>query len=103
MGGTVQCLKILQDDSSHFHNALEKWRELNLSPAFIKFADKAEPLSASMPLLVHHWREVVDAWFVAVDIADDEALKPLLECVYLVSILSVHPNHSMQPSSTIVA
>lgn len=34
-----------------------------------------------MPLLVHHWKEVVELWLEAVDSADDEGLKALLECV----------------------
>jgi U3 small nucleolar RNA-associated protein 20 len=34
-----------------------------------------------MALLVHHWKDVMDLWLVAVDGADDEALKPLLEYV----------------------
>ena len=34
-----------------------------------------------MPLLLYHWKEVLELWLEAVDSADDEGLKPLLECV----------------------
>ena len=34
-----------------------------------------------MPLLLHNWRHVVELWLAAVDAADDEALRALLEYV----------------------
>lgn len=46
-------------------------------------------MSASMPLLVHHWREIVDFWLEAVDGAGDEALKPLLEYVIILVCLLI--------------
>jgi U3 small nucleolar RNA-associated protein 20 len=76
------CLHIpLQDQESYFHEALDRWRELNLSPAFVQFARQTATLSASLPLLLHHWKDVVEAWETAISVADDEAMKPLLECV----------------------
>jgi U3 small nucleolar RNA-associated protein 20 len=71
----------LQDNQSHFYEALEHWRQLNLSPAFVKFAGRADGLSASMPLLVHNWKEILELWLEAIKDADDEALRALLECV----------------------
>jgi U3 small nucleolar RNA-associated protein 20 len=38
--------------SSHFYASLTHWRQLNLSPAFLSFAGKAEGLSASMGMLL---------------------------------------------------
>ncbi|CAL1711913.1 unnamed protein product [Somion occarium] len=67
------------DNSSHFHEALVHWRELNLTAAFTQFAYAVDGLSASMPLLLHHWQEVVKLWIGAVDRADDEGQKPLLD------------------------
>jgi U3 small nucleolar RNA-associated protein 20 len=32
-----------------------------------------------MPLLVHHWKDIVQLWLSALDSADDEALVALLE------------------------
>jgi U3 small nucleolar RNA-associated protein 20 len=58
---------------------------LNLSPAFTVFVRKAEPLAASLPLLLHHWNDIADLWLTAVDNADDEAMRPLLECARVLS------------------
>jgi len=71
----------LQDNDSHFHEALDHWRQLNLAPSFIQFAKKADGLSASMPLLLHNWREVYELWLEAFQSADDEGLRALLEWV----------------------
>ncbi|KAI0002265.1 hypothetical protein BJV74DRAFT_765571, partial [Russula compacta] len=67
------------DDESHFCEAIEHWRQLNLSPAFVRFATDVASISASMPLLVHHWSDIIQLWLQALDSADDEALVPLLE------------------------
>jgi hypothetical protein len=68
-----------QDDQSHFQVALEQWRQLNLASAFLQFANKSEPLSASLPLLLHNWEAVVDLWIGATNEADLESKQPLLE------------------------
>ncbi|KAI0364815.1 hypothetical protein BV20DRAFT_955505 [Pilatotrama ljubarskyi] len=67
------------DNDSHFHEALLHWQELNLAPAFLKFARDADMLSASMPLLLHNWKDIVDLWLGALDKSDDEGLKALLD------------------------
>ena len=72
-----------QDNQSHFYVSLQQWRRLNLSPAFIQFANKVDTLSVSIPLLLHNWREVSDLWQAAVVTAEDEALRALLEYLYL--------------------
>ena len=41
-----------------------------------------------MALLVHHSKEVVELWLAAMDKADEEALKALLECVYALCLSS---------------
>ncbi|KAI0782968.1 armadillo-type protein [Abortiporus biennis] len=69
----------IEENSSHFHEALEHWRELNLSPAFIQFASKADALSASLPLLLHNWQQIIELWMGAISAADDEALKAVLD------------------------
>ncbi|KIJ13504.1 hypothetical protein PAXINDRAFT_100613 [Paxillus involutus ATCC 200175] len=69
----------IADNESHFYVSLQQWRQLNLSLAFVQFANKADPLSVSMPLLLHNWREIVELWETAVDAADDEALRALLD------------------------
>ena len=62
------------------------WQELNLAPTFIKFAQDAEPLSASMPLLLHNWKEVVELWLAALEKSDDEGLKAILEYVLFIFV-----------------
>lgn len=76
-------LNAYKDDESHFHQALEHWRQLNLSQSFLQFANKAGPMSASMPLLLHNWKEIVDCWIGCLEGSDDEGLRPLLEYVSL--------------------
>ncbi|TFK68467.1 hypothetical protein BDN72DRAFT_821164 [Pluteus cervinus] len=71
--------QIFNDDDSHFHQALEHWKQLNLSHGFLSFASKAGPLSASMPLLVHNWKEIVEYWILALRSSDDEGFRPLLD------------------------
>ena len=73
--------RLLQDNDSHFHEALDHWRQLNLSPSFISFANKADSLSASMPLLLHNWKDIYALWLEAFESADDEGFRVLLECV----------------------
>jgi U3 small nucleolar RNA-associated protein 20 len=58
---------------------LEHWRQLNLAPSFIKFANHVDPLSLSMPLLLHHWKDIVERWEEAMDSTNDEGLRALLE------------------------
>ena len=74
---------ILQDNDSHFHQAIDHWRQLNLAPSSIQFMNKADSLSASMPLLLHHHGQIVELWITALDAGDNEALKALLEYVSL--------------------
>ncbi|KAF7374911.1 DRIM domain-containing protein [Mycena sanguinolenta] len=69
----------LEDHESHFYASLEHWQQLNLAPAFIKFVQKAGPLSASMPLLLHNWAEIMQLWIVALDDSDDEGLPAVLD------------------------
>ncbi|ESK84634.1 u3 snornp protein utp20 [Moniliophthora roreri MCA 2997] len=69
----------LEDTQSHFYEALIHWQQLNLSPSYVKFAQKAGPISASLPLLLHNWKVIVGLWVEALDSSDDEGLKALLD------------------------
>ncbi|KAJ6494813.1 hypothetical protein C8R47DRAFT_384388 [Mycena vitilis] len=69
----------LEDHESHFYTSLEHWQQLNLAPGFIKFAQRAGPLSASMPLLLHNWQDIMQLWVVALDESDDEGLRAVLD------------------------
>ncbi|KAL5531823.1 UTP20 [Sanghuangporus sanghuang] len=69
----------LVDEECLFHASLSHWMQLNLSPSFISFAQKVSPLSQSLTLLVHSWREVTELWLSCVRGAEDEAMKALLD------------------------
>ncbi|KAH6910215.1 U3 snoRNP protein Utp20 [Coprinopsis sp. MPI-PUGE-AT-0042] len=69
----------VSENDSHFHQALEHWRQLNLAGSFIQFATKADPLSGSMALLLHHWKDVIGLWAEAMEASDDEGLLALLD------------------------
>ncbi|KAG1882502.1 armadillo-type protein [Suillus subluteus] len=69
----------ISDNESHFYLALQQWRQLNLSPAFIQFANKVDSLSISMPILLHNWKEIITLWNGALDASDNEALIALLD------------------------
>ncbi|KAG7091487.1 hypothetical protein E1B28_010518 [Marasmius oreades] len=71
----------LEDNQSHFYEALVHWQQLNLSPSYITFSRKAAPISASLPLLLHNWTDVVDLWLEALGSSDDEGLKALLDLI----------------------
>ncbi|KAK0476052.1 armadillo-type protein [Armillaria novae-zelandiae] len=75
-----------EDSESHFRDALSHWRQLNLSPSFITFANKASSLSASLPLLLHNWHEVVELWISALKSSDDEGFKALLDLLQKLTI-----------------
>ncbi|TFK50804.1 hypothetical protein OE88DRAFT_1680621 [Heliocybe sulcata] len=69
----------IPDGSSHLHETIDHWRQLNLSPAFLSFANRVDGLSASMPLLLHHWKDIVDLWTTALDQSDDEGVVALAD------------------------
>ncbi|KAF8514623.1 armadillo-type protein [Gautieria morchelliformis] len=69
----------IPDSESHFNRALNQWRQLNLSPAFLHFAAQVHGLSVTVPLLLHHCDEIVDLWIDATKQADDDALRALLD------------------------
>ncbi|KAK0189706.1 hypothetical protein F5146DRAFT_1052188 [Armillaria mellea] len=75
-----------EDSESHFRDALSHWRQLNLSPSFITFGNKAASLSASLPLLLHNWREVVELWISALKSSDDEGFRALLDLLQKLTI-----------------
>ncbi|THV05318.1 hypothetical protein K435DRAFT_121028 [Dendrothele bispora CBS 962.96] len=91
LSGSSKLDQELEDAQSHFYESLNHLQQLNLSPSFINFARKAGPLSASLPLLLHNWREVVGLWLSAQAESDDEGLKAILECV-------LSPLNSLFPS-----
>ncbi|KAK1236291.1 U3 snoRNP protein [Marasmius sp. AFHP31] len=81
----------LDDNQSHFYEALIHWQQLNLSPSYINFVRKAGPISASLPLLLHNWKEVVELWLEALGLSDDEGLIQKLAQDLRSTIIPVYP------------
>lgn len=75
----------ISDNESHFYLALQQWRQLNLSPAFVQFANKVDSLSISMPILLHNWKEIIALWNGALDASDNEALIALLDLLNMLA------------------
>jgi U3 small nucleolar RNA-associated protein 20 len=69
----------IADNESHFHESLQRWRQLSLAPSFLDFAQQVEPMAASMPLLLHNWREIMQLWLAMLQKADVHALTPLFD------------------------
>ncbi|KLO12558.1 hypothetical protein SCHPADRAFT_853762 [Schizopora paradoxa] len=71
--------ELSEEDGSLFHARLSHWTQLNLSPTFLAFSKNVFPLAQSLPLLVHHWKEVLEIWLGHIETADDEARKALFD------------------------
>ncbi|QRV98240.1 WD repeat-containing protein [Ceratobasidium sp. AG-Ba] len=69
----------IEDTQSHFQVSLKQWRQLNLSPCFISFANQVDSLSGSLAMVLHRWQEIVALWVQAVSSTDEASLKPLIE------------------------
>ncbi|KZV69813.1 hypothetical protein PENSPDRAFT_753100 [Peniophora sp. CONT] len=71
----------LDDTDSTFRGALERWKQLCLSPAFVEFASRVERggMCGSMGLLLHYKDEVVRVWCEMVGGSDVEGVRPLLD------------------------
>ena len=55
------CTHAPQAGESFFQEGLIRWRETNLSEAFLALARDVTPLCTTLPLLVLHQRSIVDA------------------------------------------
>ncbi|KAG8958312.1 U3 snoRNP protein [Tulasnella sp. 419] len=69
----------IEDTDSHFHTSIEHWKQLNLAPSFLKYANRVQRMSASMPLLLLNWEEIVKLWIETVCDCEEDALRPLLD------------------------
>lgn len=65
--------------SSHFLATLDHWKEVNISGNFTAFLEIVEPLVQSLPQILHHQREIVDALFSHAAKNDPNSLQPMLE------------------------
>ncbi|KZV87291.1 hypothetical protein EXIGLDRAFT_773803 [Exidia glandulosa HHB12029] len=71
----------LEDNSTHLHAQIERVVQVNLSPTFVTFVSRVLDKSRSLPLLLLHVDDVVDAWVTAVSDSEkeDDGLAVLLE------------------------
>nr|ASF90194.1 hypothetical protein SPAR05566 [Bartheletia paradoxa] len=72
----------LQDTDSFFNEALQSWRELNLTIPYVQFSNRVNKFVKSLPQLLHHKDQVV-AELIGV-LEDDEqeiAYVPILDLV----------------------
>lgn len=68
-----------QETDSHFHESIQRWREISVQPSFISFASRVESMSRSFALLLHNWKAILELWIQVVKVCEEEALTPLLE------------------------
>ena len=71
----------LDDTDSTFRGALERRKQLCLSPAFVGFSTRVGGMCGSMGLLLHYRAEIVALWCEKARESDHEGLRALLECI----------------------
>lgn len=64
---------------SHFLSTLEHWREVNLSKNFQELVEVVEPITLSLPLLLHNKDKIFDALEKTISYNDTLSLQPSLE------------------------
>ncbi|EDQ86381.1 uncharacterized protein MONBRDRAFT_11008 [Monosiga brevicollis MX1] len=71
--------EVTEDTTTFFDEALDKWRELNLTSHFESFTRDVRGLSGSLPLLVHHQGKLIDALLHHLTVPKSRALDALLD------------------------
>ncbi|VDB91474.1 unnamed protein product, partial [Peniophora sp. CBMAI 1063] len=69
----------LDDTDSTFRGALERWKQLCLSPAFVGFSSRVGAMCGSLRLVLHYKAEIVELWREKVGESDVEGVRPLLD------------------------
>lgn len=67
--------------ASHFRSSLEAWKDRNLSENFVNFVVQVEPLSDSLPQILHHEDHILDTLITHIEGGDAISLEPLLNLV----------------------
>ncbi|KIW03162.1 uncharacterized protein PV09_05805 [Verruconis gallopava] len=94
----------LEGLESHFKIALDKWRDLNLSEDFTRFARKVAPLSENLPQVLHHQNEIVDALLESIQDSKAVSAEPLLDLVaHLARDLQIQFENHFERTVTVVA
>ncbi|KAG8917737.1 U3 snoRNP protein, partial [Tulasnella sp. 417] len=107
---------LLQETDSHFHESIQRWREISVQPSFISFASRVESMSRSFALLLHNWKAIVELWIQVVTVCEEEAITPLLDMLQnlahdlrttllpsypalLTAVLDILPSTNVQPTT----
>lgn len=68
-------------ETSFFTTTISHWKEINISGNFTSCVDKLEPISRSLPQVIHHKEAIYDILELHVLKQDIHSLQPLLECL----------------------
>ncbi|KAH3679500.1 hypothetical protein WICMUC_000945 [Wickerhamomyces mucosus] len=68
-------------ETSHFLSSIERWKEFNRSAVFTDFFDVVEPLSQSLPQILHYKQEIFQHLVTHIEKHDSLSLQPLLEAL----------------------
>ncbi|QDS71851.1 hypothetical protein FKW77_009958 [Venturia effusa] len=83
----VRRVRIVDDDASkqelasHFRNALEKWRDTNLSEDFTNFSREVGSLCDNLPQVLHHQDKILHLLLEYIEKGNTVAVEPLLDLV----------------------
>ena len=66
---------------SHFNLSLIRWKDLNLSKNFTEFARQIDPISNSLPQILHHRREILESLLLHIREGEVLSLEPLFDLV----------------------
>lgn len=66
-------------ETSHFLTCLGHWSEVNISANFTLFLEKVEPISQTLPQILHHQDTIFDALCEHIKELDNHSLQPLFE------------------------
>ncbi|CAG8979946.1 hypothetical protein HYALB_00012960 [Hymenoscyphus albidus] len=67
--------------TSYFKSGLEKWGELNMSEAFVNFADEVLPMCDSLPQILHFEDKIMGIIVSYMEKRERESIEPLLELI----------------------
>lgn len=68
----------LTTTTSYFKSGLERWQELNMSEGFINFSHEIEPLSDSLPQILHFEDKIMGLLVDHLERKERESIEPLL-------------------------
>lgn len=71
----------LEGSTSFFHEKVIEWRELNAAHDWLECYKEIQPLCSTLPLLVHHQNDIVDALLGRMTMGCKLSLEPILSLV----------------------